>query len=59
MSGLLLDYGKKFKDANIDDPKIKADITWAVNGTGVYQSAPVSRSPKKRKKKKQVKDNDE
>jgi arylsulfatase A-like enzyme len=52
MSAALLEYGRRFKDPDIDDSKIKADLAWAVSGTGPFHPAPIESSGKKGKKKK-------
>jgi arylsulfatase A-like enzyme len=37
-SRLLAAYGKKYQDPYVDLPKVRADLRWAIEGEGKYQS---------------------
>ncbi len=43
LSRQLLAYGKKYKDPYIQDARIKADLAWAIDGTGPYVPKPTQK----------------
>jgi len=45
LSREIVAYGKKYHDPRVDNPKIKADLDWAVEGTGEYVSTPPAKRP--------------
>jgi len=56
LSREIVAYGKKYGDERIENAKIKADLQWAVSGTGKFVPAPPSKPPRdsapdKKKKK--------
>ena len=55
LSRQLLDYGKNHKDPRIQNAKITADLTWAVSGTGAYESNPPADPPPRKAKQKRTK----
>ncbi len=42
----LLDYGKKYNDHYVTNPKMNADLTWAAGGDGPYVSSAPQRKPR-------------
>jgi len=56
LSRELLAYGRRYKDPYVQDPGIKADLTWAIDGTGPYTPperppAPARPRPGRRRKR--------
>ena len=49
LSRQLAEYGQRFKDPRITNIKIKADLTWAIEGVGQYVSTPPAKPAKKPK----------
>ena len=45
----LKEYGFKYQDPRMNDPRIKADLDWLLNGKGSYVAPKVSSKGKKRK----------
>jgi len=50
LSREIVAYGKKYNDGRAENPKIKADLDWAIRGTGEYVPAPPAKAqPEPRK----------
>jgi arylsulfatase A-like enzyme len=48
LSRQLAQYGKQYKDPRAANNKIRADLAWAIDGTGKYESTPPSATPRNR-----------
>ncbi len=55
LSRALVAYAQKYEDPYVDQPQVRADLQWAVTGTGPYTSSPARKSTaRKRSKQKNI-----